>query len=150
MPFEDKRSALLQILPDEFRRDMFMKLFEMQDSLAPDAAPEQQDVLFDRLKNKVSVQAEQIAQWGGLYKRRERPANSLESSGGDCHGHVPGEHPQHDGEYGDGQGDLLYNGRKGKSKGGKGGKGGKGKGPCLLYTSPSPRDQRGSRMPSSA
>ena len=23
-------------------------------------------------------------------------------------------------------------------------------GPCLLYTSPSPRDQRGSRMPSSA
>ena len=24
------------------------------------------------------------------------------------------------------------------------------KGPCLLYTSPSPRDQRGSRMPSSA
>ena len=25
-----------------------------------------------------------------------------------------------------------------------------GDGPCLLYTSPSPRDQRGSRMPSSA
>ena len=25
-----------------------------------------------------------------------------------------------------------------------------GLGPCLLYTSPSPRDQRGSRMPSSA
>ena len=24
------------------------------------------------------------------------------------------------------------------------------RGPCLLYTSPSPRDQRGSRMPSSA
>ena len=26
----------------------------------------------------------------------------------------------------------------------------RGAGPCLLYTSPSPRDQRGSRMPSSA
>ena len=26
----------------------------------------------------------------------------------------------------------------------------RGGGPCLLYTSPSPRDQRGSRMPSSA
>ena len=43
---------------------------------------------------------------------------------------------------------------KGKGKGKKGGstskgKGKKGKG-CLLYTSPSPRDQRGSRMPSSA
>ena len=32
-----------------------------------------------------------------------------------------------------------------------GGKGGVGKSNvCLLYTSPSPRDQRGSRMPSSA
>ena len=26
----------------------------------------------------------------------------------------------------------------------------RGRAPCLLYTSPSPRDQRGSRMPSSA
>ena len=30
------------------------------------------------------------------------------------------------------------------------GKAGISGGPCLLYTSPSPRDQRGSRMPSSA
>ena len=30
------------------------------------------------------------------------------------------------------------------------GAGSKGRGFCLLYTSPSPRDQRGSRMPSSA
>ena len=40
MPFEDTRSALLQILPDELRRDMFMRLSEMQNSLVRDASPE--------------------------------------------------------------------------------------------------------------
>ena len=79
MPFEDKRSALLKILPDEFRRDMFMRLPEMQNSLVHDAAPEQQDVHFDRLKTKVCIQAGQIAQWSGLHKRKDRPGNAWEA-----------------------------------------------------------------------
>ena len=111
MPFEDKRSALLQMLPDDFRRDMFMRLPEMQDTLAPDAAPEQQDVLFDRLKNKVCVQAEQISQWSGLYRRKERPVNFLEAPGGVCPSHTADEHYQ-DAGGADESGDLLYAGRK--------------------------------------
>ena len=48
-----------------------MKVPEMKDSLPPDAAPEQQDILFDRLKNKACIQAEQMAQRSGLHKRKE-------------------------------------------------------------------------------
>ena len=107
-----------------------MRLPEMQNSLAHEASPEQQDVHFDELKTKVCIQAEQITQWSGLYKRKDRPVNSLEAPGGVGNSHPATDHHQ-DGMWGDECGDLLYNGRKG-GKGGKGGKGewikGKGKG----------------------
>ena len=57
MPFEDKRLALLQLLPARFREDMFMKPPELQDSIAHGAPQEWQDVTFDRLRLKVQTQA---------------------------------------------------------------------------------------------
>ena len=89
-----------------------MRLPEMQNSLAHEASPEQQDVHFDQLKTKVCIQAEQITQWSGLYERKDRPVNSLEAPGGVGNA-VPATNHHQDGTWGDEHGDLLYNGRKG-------------------------------------
>ena len=49
MPFEEKRSALLNLLPENFCTDMFMKIPELQNSTPVDAPPDWQDMTFDRL-----------------------------------------------------------------------------------------------------
>ena len=77
MPFEEKRPALLNLLPDSFRADMFMKIPELQDSIPVDAPPDWQDVTFDRLRLKVQTQAQQISQWSELYRKKEKPINNL-------------------------------------------------------------------------
>ena len=110
MPFEDKRLAVLQLLPARFREDMFMKLPELQDSMTHDAPQDWQDVTLDRLRIKVQTQAQQIAQWSDLCKEKERPMNSLESDMG--HQHAP-EGQAHDQA---GHEDFFLAGKKAKAR----------------------------------
>ena len=122
MPFEEKRSALLSLLPENFRADMFMKIPELQDSIPVDAPPDWQDVTFDRLRLKVQTQAQQISQWSELYRKKEKPINNLNLETNQWAYWETALSETVDQE------DLLLAGKKGRIKGK--GRGGKGPLPC--------------------
>ena len=122
MPFEEKRSALLNLLPENFRTDMFTKIPELQDSIPVDAPPDWQDVTFDRLRLRVQTQAQQISQWSELYRKKEKPINNLNLETNQW------AHSETALSENADQEDLLLAGKKGRIKGK--GRGGKGPLPC--------------------
>ena len=86
LPSEERRAAILQILPPAFRQDAFFRIPAMQDTHLG-ANAEQQELAYQSLKAAVQRQVELSVQWPAM-GHRDQPANNL------CGGHPEGDAEQ--------------------------------------------------------
>jgi hypothetical protein len=117
LSFEERRAALLMLLPQKFREEVFFRIPAMQDMADYGLSEDAQDMAVTKLRAQVQRQAELMVQWSAMNGRPESGANVL----------TGGENP-----YGGDEDwynewcnqELLYGAKGGKGKGGKG-RGGK-------------------------
>ena len=114
LSFEERRSALLEILPAKFREDIFFKVPGMQEMADSDLSLDAQDILMDDLRAKVQRQAELVVQWASLHGRHEKQAHVMQEWGDQSW--ESSLWPSQD-EYGS---ELLYGAKGWQTKGFKG------------------------------